>query len=159
MAKRAAIYTRVSSQQQAGEDKTSLKTQLEDCRKLSEKSGLEVVAELQDIRTGTDRKRPAFRELISMIEAKDIEAVVAWREDRLYRGFAVVPFYEAIAERPEFQVQLVGETFDRSMMAIKAGMAQHELDTTQQRMEGGMRARLRKGQVGSGRPKFGYNKF
>lgn len=159
MTERCAIYTRVSSQAQAGEDSTSLQTQLEDCQKLAEEKGLGIVAELQDIRTGTDRKRPAFRKLISMIEAKEIDAVVAWREDRLYRGFSVVPFYEAIVERPDFSVFLVQENFDRSMMAIKAGMAQHELDTTRQRVEAGWRAHLRAGKPGPGANiKFGYRK-
>ena len=156
---RCAIYTRVSSQQQAGEDKTSLQTQLQDCLQLASEKDLEIVAELEDIKTGTDRKRPAFRKLIAMIEAEEIDAVVSWREDRLYRGFAVVPFYEAIVERPDFQVFLVGDTFDRSMMTIKAGMAQHELETTRQRVDAGWRARMRKGKSPPGdKLVYGYRK-
>ena len=156
MTKRAAIYTRVSSQQQAGEDKTSLKTQLEDCRKLAEKKGFEIIAELRDIKTGTDRKRKGFLELCRMVEANEIDAVIAWKEDRLYRGPIADTLYDAISERREVEIMLVVGIFDRSMMAISAGIAQKELEGIQERMEGGMRARLREGRVGTGKPKFGY---
>ena len=156
MTKRAAIYTRVSTKGQAREGKTSLETQLNDCRKLAEDKGFEVIAELRDIKTGTDRKRQGFLELCRMVEANEIDVVIAWKEDRLYRGLSLTPLYDAISERREVEVVFVVGIFDRSMMAIMAGIAQKELEGIQERMENGMRARLRKGQVGSGKPKFGY---
>ena len=157
---RAAIYTRVSSQAQAGEDSTSLETQLNECRKLAGKKDLEIVAELQDIQTGTDPKRPDFRKLIAMIENGEIEAVVAWRQDRIYRGLhAVLPFYDALKVRPGFQVELVMENFDRSTITLMAGIAEHELEIKGQRTEAGWRGRMRAGKPGPGKNiKFGYRK-
>ena len=160
MTKRAAIYTRVSSKGQAGEDKTSLESQLAQCRKLAEENGFEVAAELRDIRTGTDGKRKGYLELVRMMENDEVDAVVAWREDRLYRGlFAVLPFYKAVTAKPDLKVLLVMESFDRSMMGIKASMAQIELETKDQRTEDGIRNRMRQGKPSPGpKIKFGYRK-
>ena len=46
---RAAIYVRVSREDQSEGDKTSPKTQEQDCRKLAEDHGMEVVSIIRDI--------------------------------------------------------------------------------------------------------------
>jgi len=155
---KAAIYTRVSSERQAGEDRTSLQTQLQDCRALAEKEGLEVVAELRDVATGTSRTRKGYLRLCDLVRQGAVDAVVAWAEDRLYRGFGVLPFYEALQDRPELRVFLCHGAWDRSLMAIMAGIAQKELEDIRRRMLRGRLASLQAGKVPGGDVPLGYKR-
>ncbi len=50
MTKRAAIYVRVSSERQAGDDRVSPRVQLSECREHAEKRGYKIVAEISDIK-------------------------------------------------------------------------------------------------------------
>ncbi len=158
MSKRAAIYVRVSSQAQAGDDKTSLETQEEDCQALAKKQGYEVVGVFKDVETGTNRKRPDFLKVVRMIETDEIDVLVAWAEDRLYRGFAVVPVYEAIQDKPDFTIEFVRGGFNRSMMAIMAGISQKELDDIRERTMRSRLANARQGKRQGGPVPYGYQK-
>lgn len=165
MSKRSTIYTRVSSLRQAAEDRSSLETQLDDCRKLASERGFEVVAELQDIASGTRKNRKGYKQLVQMIRNGEVDVVIAWAEDRLYRGFSVVPLYEALQELPvpddgkgEVTIELVHGHFDRSMMAIMAGIAQKEIEDIRRRTEAGRRASVREGKLPPGPVKFGYRR-
>ena len=155
---RAVIYTRVSSKPQAGEDRTSLKVQLRECRELANEEGYEILAELKDVASGTSRNRKGYRQLCSMVASGEADMVIAWREDRLYRGFSVVLLHEALEATPSAKVHLVHENFEKSRMALMAGIAQHELETTRQRMESGWRERLRQGKLGPGEVLYGYER-
>jgi len=95
--KRAAIYIRVSSEKQA--DRVSPEAQEADCRALAEKQGYIVVAVYRDTTkyrvgktlvepSGTRADRPALRAMLSDARMGRFDVILAWREDRLYRGYA-----------------------------------------------------------------------
>lgn len=81
----AAIYTRMS------EDKTGKEAgvtrQLKESRDLARRKGIEVVTELSDndISATTGKRRPAFEQLIQLVESGRIDTVIVWHPDRLYR--------------------------------------------------------------------------
>ena len=89
------------------------------------------------------------------------DVIVAWKEDRLYRGmYAALPFSEVLDELGnKLQIELVKETFDQKMLGIKAAMGKIELVNIHSRMLMGRRARLQKGEVpGGDQVKYGYKK-
>ncbi|TQO21094.1 DNA invertase Pin-like site-specific DNA recombinase [Rhodoglobus vestalii] len=82
---RAIIYTR-QSLDKTGEE-AGVTRQLDDCRALAVRKGLDVIAELSDNDTSatTGVRRPAFDRLLALVEQGDADTVVIWHPDRLYR--------------------------------------------------------------------------
>lgn len=171
--KRAVIYARTSTEQQADDDKVSISEQLSQCRELCEELGLEVVDEYIDKAnyreakgklvppSGTRKDRPAYRQMIEEVLNAKAEVVVAWKEDRLYRGiYALVPFVEMLSEvqkrgRP-VEVRFVHGVFDRAYLELKAAVGQIEIRNMQERMMMGKRGKVKRGEFEGGVPPYGY---
>lgn len=87
---RAAIYCRIS-QDKTGEA-AGVTRQLEDCLALAEASGWTVgethVYTDNDVSATSGKPRPEYRRLLDAIERGELDAVVAWAPDRLYRKLA-----------------------------------------------------------------------
>ncbi len=81
MTKRAILYARVSSDEQA-EHGYSLQTQLQSMRYYAAEHGLEVAAEFADDCSGTIRvyDRPKGKEVVAMLERKEAEALGSEKE-------------------------------------------------------------------------------
>jgi site-specific DNA recombinase len=82
---RAAIYCRIS-QDQTGEQ-LGVTRQQEDCEHLVAAHGW-TVAEVfvdNDISASSGKARPAYKRMLAAIEAGQIDALVTWAPDRLYR--------------------------------------------------------------------------
>lgn len=153
--KRAGIYVRVSSEKQA--DKISPETQESDCRDLCERQGyvvVEVYSETEKYRvgrrmvepSGTRSDRPQLQRMLADVDAGKLDVLVAWREDRLYRGAN-----RARAELSErvkagaVTIELAKEIYDPTVAAVKAWAAGVELDAKHDRFMMGMAARLAHG--------------
>lgn len=171
MAKRAAIYARVSRAYKDEDDRVTIEAQLEDAEAYCKERGYIVVARYIDkdkykarrkivSPSGTRKDRPAYLEMLRAAEAGEFDVIVAWKEDRLYRGmYAALPLVEVLDEcRNNLAVELVKETFDRSMLEIKAAIAKIELDNIRDRMLMGRRVRLERGEVPGGELRYGYEK-
>lgn len=96
---RAAIYLRIS--QDATGEARGVARQLEDCAKLADGLGWDV-AEVytdNDISATSGKTRPAYKKMLADIEAGQIDALVIWSPDRLYRRTAdletLIPVIEA----------------------------------------------------------------
>ncbi len=87
MSKRAILYARVSTDEQA-EKGYSLPSQLEAMRDYAARNGLDVGGELQDDYTGTKLDRPGLDELRARLEKREAEAVIVFAPDRLTRNLA-----------------------------------------------------------------------
>lgn len=81
----AAIYTR-QSRDKTGEE-FGVKRQLSECRKKAKADGITVAYELSDNDTSatTGVRRPGFEKLLELAEAGEVDTVVVWHVDRLYR--------------------------------------------------------------------------
>ena len=86
MYKRAIIYTRVSTDEQA-EKGHSLSFQLEECRKYASRLGLQVIKEIVDHTSGATLDRPGFAMLETMVSNCEAQAVVAYTSDRISRNY------------------------------------------------------------------------
>ena len=116
----AAIYIRTSSEHQA--EKASPEEQEADCRKLAEEHGLKVVAVYRDTEryrvknrmvdpSGTRADRPGLLAILHDGAAGQFDTILAWREDRLYRGMrAMLLVLETIQEH-KIDILLARETF------------------------------------------------
>lgn len=82
---RGAIYVRVS-RDLTGQG-AAVARQEEDCRALAESRGVEVVAVFSDndLSAYSGTPRPGYRALLAAITAGDVDIVLVWHTDRLYR--------------------------------------------------------------------------
>jgi site-specific DNA recombinase len=88
MAKRAVIYGRVATVDQAKHD-SSLLSQLEASRKYAEERGWKIVEEVADEGvSGATLDRPGLSRVREMVGAGQIDIVVLHRTDRLSRKMA-----------------------------------------------------------------------
>ena len=167
MGKRAVIYVRTSSEQQA--EKNSPIEQESDCRKVAEQQGFVVVNVYRDVEryraknkwvepSGTRYDRPGLLAMLRDAEDGQFDVILAWREDRLYRGMrAMLLVLEAIQQN-KLTVILAREKFDLATAPLKAWLAQVELEHIKERMTMGVKARLRAGKANSGQDRYGYQR-
>jgi site-specific DNA recombinase len=83
--RRAGIYVRISEDRAL--DALGVKRQESDARKLAAQRGWEVVEVFTDNDTSAyaGKPRPAYERLLGAVRAGDVDAVIAWHPDRLYR--------------------------------------------------------------------------
>ena len=167
MSKRAVIYVRTSSEHQG--EKASPDEQEADCRKLADANGIEVVGVYRDTEryrskgklvdpSGLRTDRPRWVDMMQDGALGKYDVILAWREDRLYRGMrAMLVFLEFIQEH-KLSVLLARENFDAKMAPIKAWVAGLELDGMRERMTMGVKARLRAGKANTGQDRYGYRR-
>ena len=86
MSKRAVIYTRVSTDEQA-EKGHSLPFQIEECRAYASRLGFQVVKEIIDNTSGASLDRPGFTLLETMLANHEAHVVIAYTSDRLSRNY------------------------------------------------------------------------
>ena len=182
MTKRAAIYVRVSSEQQAhgkgdkgkidklpekDEPKTSPIAQEKACRVWCQERGYLVADVYPDVEkyrasgrlvepSGTRADRPQLRRMMADADAGRFEILIAWREDRLYRAFRPMLDVLDCIERNSITVELTNDSFDPRFAPIKAWAAKLELEAKHERTTMGMIGRLEKGKPGNHPPLYGY---
>lgn len=163
----AAIYVRTSSEHQA--ERCSPEEQERDCRGVAEQNGLTVVAVYQDTEryrakrklvdpSGTRTDRPGLNRMLEAATAGKFGTILAWREDRLYRGLRAMMYVLDVIQEHHLQVMLVKDTFDPKMAPIKAWVAGMELEAIRERMTMGVKARLRSGKANTGQDRYGYER-
>ncbi len=166
-AKRAAIYVRVSSEKQA--EKVSPETQEADARALCERQGYIVIEVYRDIEkyrvngrlvepSGTRHDRPQFKRMLTDADAGRFDVIIAWREDRLYRGVnrAMLEISERV-KSGVIKVELVKEHYDPAIAEVKAWAAGVELQAKRDRHMMGIAGRLAAGKVWGFQPPYGYD--
>lgn len=118
MTKQAAIYSRVSTDEQA--KGYSLKTQIEACQAYAQERGYTVTATFSDDYTGAAIDRPELNKLRDYMSRSPLDVVIIYDIDRLARKSA-------------YQV-LIEEEFKRVGVSIEFVMAQYE-DTDEGRLQ------------------------
>lgn len=163
----AALYVRVSSEAQA--EGASPDEQERDCRAVAEQHGLTVVKVYRDVEryrvkgkmvdpSGTRADRPGLVSMLADAAAGQFGTIIAWREDRLYRGMrAMINVLETIQEH-RVTIILARETFDAKIAPLKAWVAGMELEGMKERMSMGVKARLRAGKANTGQDRYGYRR-
>lgn len=157
--KRAAIYTRVSSQRQ--EDGVSLEAQEQACRTYCDSNGWEVAQVFREVQSAWAGERPELGKLMARLPMYD--AFVCYRVDRASRS--VADFCRMFDDCQEAETELVsvmegfdsGKPFGRTLMRVLVVFAEMESDNTSQRV-----ATAKAHQVANGivpwKAKYGYRR-
>lgn len=158
---RAAIYVRVSTDEQVGG--TSLDTQLAVCRQYVSAKGWPPAHEFCDGGvSGALASRPQLDLLMAAARSRQIDAVVVSKLDRFGRSLRNI--ISLIGELDDLGVSFISvqEGLDattatgRLHRSIMASFAEFERETIRERMTAGKLAHVRLGKWPGGPPPFGY---
>lgn len=162
MTKKAAIYARVSTDDQADKG-YSLPSQLDGCRQYIDQLGYSVVAEFRDDHSGATpvTERPQGKRLTEMIKFREVDAVVVHQVDRLSRDIVdllatVRNWLRTGIEVYALDVGKIESELD-IVLVIKGWQGSDERKKIRERSMRGKRAKARAGRVVGTRAPFGYD--
>ena len=118
---------------------------------LAQENGLPVTRVYRDVEkyrvgnrlvepSGSRSDRPALQSMLKAATRDKFDVILAWREDRLYRGIRAMLTVLEIIQDYKIEILLAKETFDAKIAPIRAWVAQMELDSMKERMEMGVKA-------------------
>jgi DNA invertase Pin-like site-specific DNA recombinase len=165
MHQKAVIYIRTSSEAQG--ERASPAEQEANCRSLAQEKGLTIVHVYRDIEkyrvknklvepSGLRSDRPGLLAMLKDASRGEFDVVLAWREDRLYRGLRSMLLVLETTQQYSITILLAKETFDPPIAPIRAWAAQMELESMQERMTMGVIARLKAGKANTGQDRYGF---
>ncbi len=168
MTRRAVIYIRTSSETQ-GENSSPVEQET-DCLHLAQEKGLNVVRVYRDVEkyrvgnklvepSGSRSDRPGLQAMLKDASKDEFDIILAWREDRLYRGLRSMLTVLETVQDYKIEILLAKETFDPNITPVRAWAAQMELDGMKERMRMGVKARLKAGKANTGQDRYGYTRI
>lgn len=162
--RRAALYARVSTEEQAMHG-VSLDAQRERLLRYAEENGLCVVDVYVDEGISARKRytaRPAFMRMLEDVRAARIDLILFIKLDRWFRSIADYYEVQAILDRHRVQWIATEEEYDtttangRLALNIKLAIAQDESDRTSERIKFVFSNMIREGRVISGKTPLGY---
>lgn len=161
--KKAAVYTRVSTNEQANEG-YSIEEQERMCKAAIVSKGWEYIGTFTDPGiSGRTMNRPGLQDMIAKIKDKEIDAVVIYKLDRLSRKQRdTMTIIEDVFLKNDIILVSLNETLDtstpwgRAMIGILSSFNQMESENIQMRTEMGRKAKASQGGYAGGKPPIGY---
>jgi DNA invertase Pin-like site-specific DNA recombinase len=156
MAKRAAIYVRVST------DKQTVENQLRELRQIAERRGWEIVKEYQDAGISGSKVRdgrPGLDEMLKEAQRRRFDVVMAWAIDRLGRSLIdllnTIQALEACGVDLYLDQQAIDTTTPagKLMFQVTGAFAEFERSMIRQRVRAGLKRAVERGST-LGRPKI-----
>lgn len=163
--KRAAIYARVSTDEQA--DNTSLDGQVELCRRYAENYDMEVVIIFREDFSGAYlEERPELARLLMMVRNREIDAVICKSSDRWSRDVSHTKSLKRILNRSGVELhytnrgQSLNTPHGKFMDNMEGGFNEYWKDVLVELMANGKdnKARNEKRPVMSGHAPYGYRR-
>lgn len=162
MTKKAAVYARVSTDDQADKG-YSLPSQLDGCRQYIEQLGYSIVVEFKEDNSGAIpvADRPQGKRLAEMVKFREVDAVVVHQVDRLSRDIVdllatVRNWLRAGVEVYALDVGKIESELD-IVLVIKGWQGSDERKKIRERSMRGKRAKARTGRVVGTRAPYGYD--
>lgn len=161
--KKAAVYTRVSTNEQANEG-YSIEEQERMCKAAIVSKGWEYIGTFTDPGiSGRTMNRPGLQDMIAKIKNKEIDAVVIYKLDRLSRKQRdTMTIIEDVFLKNDIILISLSETLDtstpwgRAMIGVLSSFNQMESENIQMRTEMGRKAKASQGGYAGGKPPIGY---
>ena len=163
---RAAIYCRISLDQTG--EALGVTRQLEDCRALVDGLGWTVAGTFEDndISAAIDRARPRYQAMLAAVDAGEVDAIVAWAPDRLYRKLRdLEPLIETMERNGTILKTVRGGEFDmgtplgRMIARILASVSTGEGEVKADRWHRSIRQRRERGDLPRMGPRlYGYDR-
>ena len=82
---RAIIYLRKSTDRE-DKQKLSIEGQLQECQKIVEREGFDVIETIEDKQTAKEPGRPWFAKMMTMISKNQVDVLVVWEMSRIARN-------------------------------------------------------------------------
>jgi len=161
--KRCAIYARISSDPRG--QGLGVERQEEACRALAERNGWQVAFVETDnsISAYSGKPRPAYIRMVEAIKRGEVDAVIAWQLDRLYRRMRELEDYIELVEATGIQTQTVmAGAFDlntamgRAMARTAVSFATLEIDNSKDRVLAAKLQAAKSGKPSGGNRGYGY---
>jgi DNA invertase Pin-like site-specific DNA recombinase len=154
--KRAAIYTRVST------DKQTIENQLRSLREIAQRRGWEIVGEYKDAgisgANGRDQ-RPGLDQMLADASRRKFDVVMAWAIDRIGRSLidllGTIQSLEACGVDLYLDQQAIDTTtpMGKLMFQVTGAFAEFERSMIRQRINAGLKRAVAEGKQ-LGRPKI-----
>ena len=157
---KAALYARVSTEDQAREEKVSLETQISDIEQYCKSKGYEMVKPYYiDIQSGLDsmRERPQFEQMLGDAQRGMFNVIVAWQPDRLFRSMWPAARLKRMVDETGIDIEGVKQPLDKKMLGLWAWLAEMEIENFRERSRMGKRGVAGKGQIVSRHTLYGYD--
>lgn len=161
---RAALYLRIS-QDKTGEH-LGVDRQREDCIALAKQLDWEIAETYvdNDVSATSSKARPAYTRMLTEIDAGDIDAIIAWHPDRLYRKVTDLTGLVDVCKRNNTQIATArAGSIDlttptgRLVAGLLAQVATYEGEAKSDRWRRSWRQGREAGKfAGNGRRTFGY---
>lgn len=157
----AATYLRVSTVDQANEDRISLVRQLDDCVGLAAKQGFVVPDDLifREMISGAADHRPVFQRMLAAAKAGKFTRLYTWDQSRLSRAgmLATLTVLEELAEAGVSVVSVAdGELTDELLAGIRGWAAAQERARMKARTWPARQAKRDQGFWVHGQTPYGY---
>jgi DNA invertase Pin-like site-specific DNA recombinase len=161
---RVAIYARVSTDEQAQGDFSSVDAQIQTCESYCAAQPEWGVPDVfkDEGYSGKDTNRPDFRRLTEAVECRQYDRIVSYKLDRITRSLYDYLNLDAVCERHGAALVSVRESFDtstpigRAIRAILLVFAQLERETLVQRVMDKHTALVAANRYAGGRIPYGY---
>ena len=165
--KRGVAYVRVSTEEQAKDDKFGIPSQKAQIEEYCRKNDIEIDPDdwfIEEGVSGASRDRPQLGLILSNeVQNPPIECVVVAKADRISRDVTTYYVYKDLLARKNIQIVSVKEDWglqDKITATILEGfmaiMASVERETISLRTSGGRRMKARRGGYAGGNAPFGY---
>ncbi len=162
---RAAVYLRISQDRQGGG--AGVERQRSDCENLVHQRGWIVAGDYvdNDVSAFDSRKpRPQWNRLLDDIEKGNVDALVAWHTDRLYRLVRDLPPLIDLVKSKNIQIATVmsgdldlNTSTGRFMATILVGLAEQESALKSERLRAQRAQAADAGKANGGPRVYGYN--
>jgi site-specific DNA recombinase len=173
---RAVIYARVSSEQQAAEDKVSIRDQVADCRKHALENGFEVITEYIEPGLSGElfEERTAYQHLLDDATKNKFDLVLARFSSRVGRANWMLGFTRSQLKKSGVQLRVLNQTLqpivppskfkgvrrrDPSQLfedAFHGAMAEFEISNLVEKSLSGKRGAVEHGKPVQSKPPYGY---
>lgn len=160
---KVGVYIRVSTEDQAGEDKFGLGIQLDEIKQFCLKEKFNIVEVYEDAGiSGTEQNRPALNKLLEDAKKETFKKVIVAKFDRLARDLYLQLFLEKELLIYDVEILSVREQFsgnDPMMVMMRQMMgvfAQFEKNRIAERLNSGRIAKRKNGGYIGGQAPLGY---
>lgn len=161
--KNVVAYLRVSTKEQAGEDKFGLDSQREQITAYCAENDMNVIEWLVDEISGVKEDRPQFDKILyGEIANPPVEAVVVAKSDRIAREIKLYFFYQQVLARKGISLISISEDFGEMgafasvLQAFVLFAAEQERANIMKRTSAGRGVKARQGGYAGGRAAYGY---
>jgi site-specific DNA recombinase len=115
------IYARVSTDEQADRDFSSIDAQIAACRRKSEANGWKIVQEYREEASGKNLRRQGMEGLIATLKRTRIDVVIATRLDRLSRDTVDTEYLINLCRNRETELVLLQQPLDEATASGRMG--------------------------------------